>query len=104
MLGLFKSKADKLAPYLAAKAVVIDVRSPQEFQGGNVEGSINIPLGEVASEVERIRSMNKDVITCCASGMRSGNAAVILNNHGINAINGGPWSSVQKAIKTHQQS
>ena len=103
MLNIFKSKSDKLAPYLESEAVIIDVRTPEEFRGGHVKNSVNIPLGKIASEVGRIKKMKKDVITCCASGMRSGNAAMILNNHGINSVNGGSWSSVQKAVRSFQK-
>ncbi|HAB27890.1 MAG TPA: sulfurtransferase, partial [Xanthomarina gelatinilytica] len=38
------------------------------------------------------------VIACCASGMRSASAASVLNKHGIEAVNGGGWSSLQKKL------
>ncbi|HBY69385.1 MAG TPA: sulfurtransferase, partial [Flavobacteriaceae bacterium] len=41
---------------------------------------------------------NKPVITCCASGVRSGNAAKILTNNNIEVVNGGGWKSLQKKL------
>jgi len=39
--------------------------------------------------------MNKPVILCCASGIRSANATATLKKAGVDAINGGGWRSLQ---------
>jgi rhodanese-related sulfurtransferase len=39
--------------------------------------------------------MNKPVIVCCRSGMRSGQANSILKNSGIECMNGGGWQSLE---------
>jgi len=75
-------------------AVVIDVRSPQEFKNGNYRGSKNIPLDRIESEAKKIKAMNKPVVVCCASGMRSSQAKSILQKHGIQVENGGGWTSL----------
>ena len=49
-------------------ATIVDVRSREEFQGGHVAGSINIPLQEVPAKVEEFKSMPKPVVVCCLSG------------------------------------
>ncbi|MBI3133235.1 MAG: rhodanese-like domain-containing protein [Bacteroidetes bacterium] len=79
---------------IANGAVVIDVRSPQEFKNGNFRGSKNIPLDRIESEVKKIKALNKPVVVCCASGMRSSQAKSILQRHGIEVENGGGWSSL----------
>jgi rhodanese-related sulfurtransferase len=79
-------------------AVIIDVRTASEFSEGHVKGAKNIPLDRISSEVEKIRKMNKPVITCCRSGARSGQATGILKSAGIEVYNGGPWQSVRDAI------
>lgn len=79
-------------------AVVIDVRTAGEYAEGHVKGSKNIPLDRISSEVEKIKKMNKPVITCCRSGARSGQATGILKSAGIEVYNGGPWQSVRDAI------
>ncbi len=85
--------------YLENGAVVIDVRTIEEFEEGHVQGSKNIPLNTIGSHLDEIKNLNKPVITCCRSGARSGSAATILKQHGIDAINGGPWGSVANCIK-----
>ena len=100
MLNLFKQilgGGPDLKALLEDGAIIVDVRSPQEYQGGHVAGSINIPVGEIQTQVVRLQKANKPIITCCASGMRSASAATILKNAGLEAVNGGPWTTVNKA-------
>lgn len=74
---------------------IIDVRTPSEFMGGHVKGSINIPLQEIPIRVAEIASMPQPIILCCASGVRSGQATAFLRQHGIECSNGGGWREVQ---------
>ena len=39
------------------KGTVVDVRTPEEFRGGNVVGSVNIPLQEVVERFEEIKNL-----------------------------------------------
>jgi phage shock protein E len=77
----------------AGEASIVDVRSPGEFMGGHVSGSINIPLQEVPHRVDELKAM-KNLVLCCASGNRSGQATAFLRSHGINCENGGSWLDV----------
>lgn len=79
-------------------AVVIDVRTKAEFQAERGSNSVNIPLDEISRNIEKIRKYNKPVITVCRSGARSGSAASILSNQGIEAVNGGPWQNVERVV------
>jgi rhodanese-related sulfurtransferase len=77
------------------EATIIDVRTPGEFMMGNVEGSINIPLDEVSSRVEEFKNVEGNVVLCCASGGRSGQATMFLQQNGLsNVYNGGGWKTV----------
>ncbi len=41
----------------------------------------------------------ENIIVFCRSGARSGNAQIILQQHGFeNVVNGGPWQNVQQAL------
>jgi len=78
--------------------VIIDVRTKQEFAGGHIKGSKNIPLNTLGSNLNKIKK-NKTVITCCASGMRSASAKTILESNGFtNVYNGGGWRGLQNKL------
>lgn len=77
---------------------VIDVRTPAEFMGGNVAGSINIPLNEIQSRVNEIKQIQQPIVLCCASGNRSGQATAFLRGNGIDCENGGGWSDVNDML------
>lgn len=79
-------------------AVIIDVRTPNEFRQGHIQGSKNIPVNEIRSKIEMIKKWNKPVITVCLSGGRSAAARSVLSAAGIEVYNGGPWYSFQKLI------
>ncbi|MEX1190879.1 MAG: rhodanese-like domain-containing protein [Brumimicrobium sp.] len=78
---------------------IIDVRSPMEFLGGNISGSINIPLQEIPDRIQEIKSMGETVF-CCASGNRSGQAVKFLKSHGVSCENGGGWMELNYKLQT----
>lgn len=92
MFGLFKKTDYK--KLLADGAVIIDVRSKQEYASGAIPGSENIPLNSIPARINQIKSLKVPVITVCASGMRSGVAKGQLKAAGIDAHNGGPWTKM----------
>ncbi len=99
MLGFIKKlfgPGVDLSEKMSEGAIILDVRSPVEYAGGHVKGSKNIPLDKISGKIETIKKWNKPVITCCASGMRSGSAASILKNNGVEAYNAGPWQKADK--------
>ncbi|MDZ4714205.1 MAG: rhodanese-like domain-containing protein [Cytophagales bacterium] len=77
---------------------IIDVRSPGEFQGGHVTGSINIPLQEIRERLHEVKQLAQPMVLCCASGNRSGQAAAFLQSEGIVCENGGSWMDVDETI------
>lgn len=95
---LFKKKASDIKNFVNKGAIIIDVRTPSEYNHGAIKGSKNMPLQTIDSKINEIKRLNKPIITCCASGMRSGRAASILKNHGIEAINGGGWASLKEKL------
>jgi len=77
------------------EATIIDVRTPGEFMMGNVKGSINIPLDEVSSRIKEFKNIQGNVVLCCASGGRSGQATMFLQQNGLsNVYNGGGWQTL----------
>ena len=80
-------------------AIILDVRSKGEFQGGHIKGSINIPVDTLNNNLNKLKKDNP-IITCCASGMRSASAKRILKSNGFTEVhNGGGWNSLQNKIR-----
>lgn len=76
-------------------ALILDVRSTGEFKGGHAKGAVNVPLDRLSDFIKKQKDKNQVIITCCASGMRSGSAKSALKNAGFeNVYNGGPWQNV----------
>ena len=96
MLGLEKTD---YATLVKNEAIILDVRSKGEFQGGHIKGAMNIPVGDLSNNLSKLKDKNKPIITCCASGMRSSSAKSILQNAGYTEVyNGGGWASLNSKI------
>lgn len=94
----FGPKVD-LAQLVKDGAIILDVRTPQEYKQGHIKSSQNIPLGNLAGSLSKLKK-DKAVITCCASGMRSSQAKGILISNGFTEVhNGGGWMSLQSKIR-----
>ncbi len=97
MLGL-SSKSESIKDFLNKGAVIIDVRTIGEFRDGHLKGSKNIPLDTINGKLSEIKKLDKPVIVCCRSGMRSAQAASVLKSVGIEVINGGGWQSLESKL------
>jgi len=90
--------SDTIKEYLDKEAVVLDVRTPIEFNEDHVKGSINIPLQVLEGRLHEVQDLNKPIVAVCRSGARSGNAAIYLKRQGLDVINGGPWQNVAAVL------
>ncbi|MBL0740958.1 rhodanese-like domain-containing protein [Chryseolinea lacunae] len=80
-------------------AIILDVRTKGEYAGGHIRGSLNIAVDQLASSLDRLPDKTKPIITCCASGMRSGVAKSVLTAKGYsNVFNGGIWDRLQNKL------
>ena len=80
-------------------AIIVDVRTKAEYAGGHIRGSINIPLDKIDANIGKLKNKNQVIITCCASGSRSGMAQSGLKSRGyINVYNGGSWYSLNRKL------
>ncbi len=77
---------------------IVDVRTAGEFAGGNVAGSINIPLQEIQGREEEVMGLEQPVLFCCLSGGRSGQATQYFKAKGLNCENGGGWMQVNARV------
>ena len=68
-------------------AMIIDVRSPQEYKEGHIDGSISIPEYKIKKEIENmIPDKNKSIVVYCSSGGRSKKAQKLLKKLGYNHV------------------
>lgn len=76
--------------------VLLDVRTPQEYAAGRIEGADNVPLQSIQSGTLPAVAKDKPVYVYCQSGNRSAQAAALLKKAGyINVIDLGAMSDVQ---------
>jgi hydroxyacylglutathione hydrolase len=80
---------ERVTPGEAAAAIssaqpplVLDVRNPQEWQQGRIEGSLNVPLNRLPERVDDL-PRDQPILVHCAGGYRSSIAAGLLQQHGI---------------------
>lgn len=99
---LFNSKKKKAMMeeiVKSGKYTVVDVRTKGEYSGGHVNGSINIPLDQVSTNLNQFKNMEGAIVLCCASGNRSGQATNYLKQQGFEDVhNGGSWFTVKTNI------
>jgi rhodanese-related sulfurtransferase len=86
---------------LKGGALVIDVRSPGEFNAGNLAKAINIPLDEIETALpKRVKDKHQVLLLHCASGLRSGVAKQKLKGMGYaNAFNLGSYGRAERILK-----
>ncbi|MEH7093906.1 rhodanese-like domain-containing protein [Neobacillus vireti] len=85
------------------KAQLIDVREPNEFEGGHILGARNIPMSQMKMRMKEIRP-DMPVFLYCQSGMRSARAAQFLHRRGykdLTQLQGGfkKWTGKVKTKK-----
>ncbi|RLJ62015.1 rhodanese-related sulfurtransferase [Lacinutrix venerupis] len=95
---IFGAKKRQVETYLNNGAVILDVRTQREWNKGHIENAVHIPIDELNNRVDEVKALNKPVIACCESGVRSAKAAKFLNLNNISAINGGGWIGLKKKL------
>lgn len=87
-----------LKEVVARGAIIIDVRTPQEFATGNIKGSINIPISVLLHKVAGL-DKDKPIIVYCASGARSASAKAFLKHQGFTEVhNGGGFRGFYRCL------
>ena len=91
---------------IAAGAVVLDVREPDEYDQGAIPDAIHLPRGHLESQVEsRLLDKNAKVVVYCAGGVRSAFAAKTMQELGYTDVSSvvggfGKWKDEGRAWKT----
>ena len=103
----FRGEMDTITPAeLAAKLgdsnlQLVDVRNPNEWKAGTIEGAITIPLDDLRQNLDQL-DPNKETVVYCRSGQRSYFGSCILRNNGfknLRNLTGGSlsWGIYQKS-------
>ncbi len=62
---------------------LLDVRTPEEFASGSIEGSVNIPVSGLPARVKELpRDLDRPIAVICRSGARSAYALMFLRGYG----------------------
>lgn len=86
----------------AGEAVILDVRDPDEWAAGHIEGAVHIPLGLLGARWRELEG-GQPVIAVCRTGARSAAAADALRGAGVDAANldGGMKAWVAAGLPLH---
>ena len=67
-------------------ALLVDVRSEGEHARGSIEGSINIPIQELAGRMDELGEKEREIVVYCQSGSRSAMAKRLLESNGFTKV------------------
>lgn len=85
-----------------AQGIWIDVRTPEEYAEGHIEGAVNIPYEQIGTRITEVaKSKDEPINLYCKSGRRAGIALAELEKLGYtNTVNqGGYQDLLKKGIK-----
>ena len=78
---------EEIMQYVKQGAILIDVRSPQEYREGHLDGAISIPDYQIKRTITRqITNKKQLIIVYCSTGHRSQEAQRILENMGYSNV------------------
>ena len=67
-------------------AVLIDVRSEEEYEQGHISGSVNIPLNDIERVRQEYPEKDTPIFVHCLTGSRSGQAFLFLKRSGYTKV------------------
>jgi CRP-like cAMP-binding protein/rhodanese-related sulfurtransferase len=90
---------DRAAAMVEEGAVWVDVRTPDEYESGSFEDSVNMPLSSLRDEMSEL-VFNTKYIICCDTGRRSESAGFLLSHKGFDVyvLEGGIPESSTEAV------
>ena len=67
-------------------AVLLDVRTPEEYAEGHIPGSVNVPLQQIDGITSALADKDKTVFVYCRSGARSSQAVAFMKQMGYTEV------------------
>jgi len=90
--------APNVRELLKKGAVLLDVRTHEEFVGCHLPHAINIPIEDLLQQLPVIRSWQRPVVVYSADDQRSRRALVKLHNHGIPSVDAGSLEALRPRL------
>jgi phage shock protein E len=87
--------------HLKNGGLLVDVRTPAEFNSGHLPDAINVPLDQIEMKLPpRVKDKNQAILLHCQSGMRSGMAMKTLKSLGhANVFNLGSYGRAKRMVR-----
>ena len=80
--------------------ILVDVRTPEEYEESHIDGSVNIPLAVLTDSIQFLKQY-ENIVVFCAAGKRSARAADILKSAGFdNVFDGGGRENIAAALES----
>jgi len=94
------NKEVDIATLIGDGALVVDVRTPEEFAGGHIKDALNIPSNGIRQLLSHKKiSKDRTIIVYCHSGARSAGARrALISNGYTNVINGGSLHRMRRQL------
>lgn len=84
---LFRSRGSEARQWVAQEgALLLDVRSEEEFAAGHLPGAVNVPVTQLAARLETLGDKRRPIVVYCAAGVRSTRAAALLQEAGFSRV------------------
>ncbi|MGL6039316.1 MAG: rhodanese-like domain-containing protein [Soonwooa sp.] len=100
--NVFQQQVDIKSLVSDPHTTLIDVRIPEQYAEGTAEDAINIPLKDLESKVEELKSKDK-IVVFCNTGKQAASAKELLTKYGIKNVHSGTsWKNV-KAIQAESR-
>jgi rhodanese-related sulfurtransferase len=97
LICAFACGASSEIPEIPAGALIVDVRSPGEYQAGHFPGAVNIPVDEIGQRTSELGEKDKRIVVYCRAGRRAALAKVQLEKAGFtNVVNGGSLEAMMR--------
>ena len=82
-------------------AIVLDVRTPAEFNREHIDGAINIPIETLRDNMHKLANKQKLIIACCTDGSKSWYAKNLLDSTGYSVVDAGDWAKLKSKLQKH---
>ena len=99
LFGKKRPAAVDLKQLAQAGAIILDVRTLEEFNAAHIKGAKHIPVQVIEQHLEELKALDKQIIAYCRSGRRSGKATRLMVDAGIQAVNGGGFEALKNNLR-----